>query len=95
MSSKVVKKSSSDFIALGKLTIKDVTKEVELPFSITGMMEHPWQKGTTILGLVINTTLNRNDYGVGSGDWIATKVVGDEVRIKIPMELNKPTDLAN
>lgn len=41
-----------------------------------------------ILGVLIDTTLDRTDYGVGTGDWATTMVVGDEVRIHIPMELN-------
>lgn len=73
----------------GKLTIKDVTKDVVLPMKITGEMEHPMMKGTIILGVVIDTTIDRTEYGVGTGDWAATMVVGDEVRIHIPMELNR------
>ena len=46
-------------------------------------------KGTFILGLSLNTTINRTDYGVGTGSWAATMVVGDEVDIEINMELNK------
>ena len=57
-------------------------------FKITGEMQHPMMKGTTILGLEFKYTLDRTEYGVGTGDWAATAVVGDEVEITIPMELN-------
>jgi polyisoprenoid-binding protein YceI len=83
------KKSDKEYLIHGKLTIKDVTKNVSLPLKITGEMEHPMMKGTIILGLVIDTTIDRTDYGVGTGDWAATMVVGDEVKIHIPMELNR------
>lgn len=86
---KFKKKSATEFLAIGKLTIRDVTKEVKLPVKITGQMEHPMMKGTHILGLSIQTTLNRTDYGVGVGSWAATAVVGDEVDIEIHMELNQ------
>ena len=88
-STKFEKKSDKEYLVHGKLTIKNVTKDVVLPMKITGEMEHPMMKGTIIWGVVIDTTIDRTDYGVGTGDWAATMVVGDEVRIHIPMELNR------
>lgn len=88
-SSKFEKKSDNEYLLHGKLTIKDKTQQVILPLKVTGEMEHPMMKGTVILGLVIDTTLDRTKYGVGTGDWAATMVVGDEVKIHIPMELNR------
>lgn len=88
-STKIEKKNEKEYLVHGKLTIKDKTKDVILPMKITGEMEHPMMKGTIILGVVIDTTINRTDFGVGTGSWAATMVVGDEVRIHIPMELNR------
>lgn len=88
-STKIEKKSEKEYLVYGKLTIKDKTKDIVLPFKITGEMEHPMMKGTIILGLTTNLKINRNDYGVGTGDWAATMVVGDEVDINIHMELNR------
>ncbi|WP_230080244.1 YceI family protein [Winogradskyella marina] len=88
-STKFEKKSDKEYLIHGKLTIKDVTKNMVLPMKITGEMEHPMMEGTIILGVVIDTTIDRTDYGVGTGDWAATMVVGDEVKIHIPMELNR------
>jgi len=88
-STRIEKKNDSEYIAHGNLTIRDKTKTVALPFRVTGQMEHPMMKGTTILGLEFDTTINRTEYGVGTGDWAATMVVGDEVNVKIPLELNR------
>lgn len=52
-------------------------------------MEHPIMKGTIILDVLIDTSIDRTDYGVDTGDWTATMVVGDEVNIHTPMELNR------
>lgn len=87
-STKFEKKSDNEYLIHGKLTIKDKTKDVALPMKITGQMEHPMMKGTIVLGMDITTTINRTDFGVGTGSWAATMVVGDEVSIHIPMELN-------
>jgi polyisoprenoid-binding protein YceI len=88
-STRIEKKSDNEFTVYGKLTIKDVTKEIALPFKIKGEMEHPMKKGTLILGLSTHVKINRTEYGVGTGSWAATMVVGDEVDISIPLELNR------
>lgn len=89
VSKKFEKKSATEFIVHGDLQIKDVTKRVAIPFEITGQMEHPMKEGTKILGLSFNTSLNRTDYKVGTGNWASTLVVGDNVDIEINMELNR------
>ncbi len=88
-STKIEKKNSKEFLVHGQLTIRDKTKDVLLPLKITGEMEHPMMKGTIILGLATNVKINRTDYGVGTGSWATTMVVGDEVDINIHMELNR------
>lgn len=89
VSSKFEKKGDNSFVVHGNLTIRNVTKKVALPLKVTGQTEHPMMKGTLILGLLVETTINRTDFGVGVGDWAATMVVGDEVSIRIPIELNR------
>ncbi len=89
ISTRFEKKSDKDYMAYGKLTIRNVSKEIALPFKITGEMEHPMMKGTIILGLASSIKINRNDYGVGTGSWATTMVVGDNVDIDINMELNR------
>ncbi len=89
VSTKLEPTSKNEFLAHGNLTMRGVTKKVSLPFKITGEMEHPMMKGTMILGLLLNTSLNRTDYNIGTGSWATTMVVGDEVKINIPMELNQ------
>ncbi len=89
VSTKFEKKSDTEFIVHGDLHIKDVTKTVAIPFKITGQMEHPMMKGTKLIGLSFNTSLNRTDYKIGTGNWATTMVVGDNVDIEINMELNR------
>lgn len=75
------------FIAKGELTIRDVTKPFELPFRLLGVMDHPFQENKLVAGIVSEFQLLRNDYGVGTGDWAATAVVGDEVDVRLNLEL--------
>jgi polyisoprenoid-binding protein YceI len=88
-STKFEDKGNGNYVVHGKLTIRDVTKEVALPFKILGETEHPMMKGTLVSGVQLKTTINRNDYGVGSGNWAMTAVVGDEVEIKVTLELTR------
>ena len=50
-------------------------------------MDHPMMKNTELLGIAIITKIDRTSFGVGTGSWAATSVVGDEVLIN--MELNR------
>lgn len=81
--------SDTQYEVKGKLRIKDVIKNVTIPFEITGKMEHPMKEGATLMGLAFNTTINRNDYNVGAGDWTSNKIVGENVKVSINTELNK------
>jgi polyisoprenoid-binding protein YceI len=82
--SKKVEKRGDQLVAIGDLTIKNVTKQVELPFEIV--------KAKTPSGVAIGATgstkINRKDYNI---TWNKTMdggraVVGDEVRIDISVE---------
>lgn len=87
-SGEIRKTGNNKFVAVGDLTIRDVTKEIELPFTLLGVMDHPMMEGTKVAGITASTSINRTDFGVGVGDWAATMVVGDEVKIDLNLELN-------
>ncbi len=82
-------KTDDGFMAKGNLTIRDVTKMVEVPFKVLGRGDHPMKKGVEIIAIKGGLTINRNDYGVGTGSWAATAVVGEEVAINIIIEGNR------
>lgn len=79
----------NNYVVRGNLKIKDIVRKVSIPFEVKGVMDHPMMKGTKILGLAFNTTIDRTDYEVGVGDWASDMVVGDKVGIAVNMELNK------
>ena len=67
--------------AAGSLTIKGITKDVTLPFSlqITGDKAH----------MVGHLDIERTDYHVGEGSWSATTFVGGTVGIDIDLTAAK------
>ena len=86
VSEKFVKNSDNEYAIEGNLTIRDKTRKVTLPFKVLGIGDHMMKKGHKVAGLRAETSLNRNDFGVGTGSWAATAVVGDEVTIQITLE---------
>jgi polyisoprenoid-binding protein YceI len=82
---KIVKKGE-DLVAVGDLTIKGVTKEVEIPFKVLGVITDPM--GNKRLGLEASLTINRQDFGV---NWNRTLdsggvVVSNTVHIQLNVE---------
>jgi polyisoprenoid-binding protein YceI len=69
--------------AVGKLTLRGVTRDLRLPLTIRDT-----PGGVELSGEV---TIKRLDYGVGQGEWQATETVGDEVRLqyKVPLSRGK------
>lgn len=87
VSNEIVSDGDNGFIARGRLTIRDVTRDFELPFELLGVMDHPMQENTRVAGIKASAELMRNDFGVGTGDWAATAVVGNRVDIQLSLEL--------
>jgi polyisoprenoid-binding protein YceI len=82
-----VEKRGDQWVATGPLTIKDVTKTVEIPFEVT---QANTQFGPTV-GASSDFKVNRNDYHVakaGIADNGAT--VGNEISIELNVEAHQP-----
>lgn len=87
VSNTIEQTGENEFIARGELTIRDVTKQFDLPFELLGVMDHPMRENTVVAGIVADAQLMRTDFGVGVGDWAATAVVGNRVNIRLNLEL--------
>ncbi len=87
-SDRIESKGDNNFVAYGTLTIKDVSKDFELPFTLLGVMDNPFREGTMVAGITAEFQLLRNDFGVGTGDWVSDRVIGNEVDVTLNLELN-------
>jgi len=76
-------KSAQGFEALGKLTIRGVTRDARVPFTFRTADEH----GATVGYMNGKTVIRRLDFGVGQGDWRATDQVGNEVEVSFALRL--------
>ncbi len=75
-----IEKRGADYVATGNLTIKDVTKQVELPFTLT----QAEVRGKKKLGIETSLTIDRLDYHVNYDPSGTT--VSKEVKIEIDLE---------
>jgi polyisoprenoid-binding protein YceI len=90
VSKKVVAADGAPTKVIGDLTIRDVTREVELNVEeFSQPIKGPW--GNTRRGASATAVINRSDYGLTWNKALEAGgvVVGDEVRISLEVELIK------
>ena len=91
-----VEKSGDGWKVTGDLTMKDVTKSVEIPFNITGFIAGGDRSGPR-MGVTGETTINRRDFNVNYGGNVpGTDIpsLADEVRVVLQIEAVKPKEEA-
>ena len=76
-------KTADGYDAVGKLTLRGVSRDTHVPFTLRTATE----QGKAVSYLAGKTTIKRLDFGVGQGDWKSTEWVGDEVTITYSVRL--------
>jgi polyisoprenoid-binding protein YceI len=80
---RVIKRTGEGkFVANGKLTIKNVEKDLALPFTWSGNGDG----SATMQG---ELTLNRVTYNIGTGDWSSGDTIGLDVNVRFNLKLQK------
>jgi polyisoprenoid-binding protein YceI len=84
-----VRLDGDDLRLVGDLTVKDVTRPVELAREFDGVESDPW--GGTRAGFTATTEINRRDFGL---EWNVAldsggMLVGEKVKIELEVELVK------
>jgi polyisoprenoid-binding protein YceI len=78
---KFTSKGGGKYAATGKLTLRNVTRDVPLEFTFEKQASGAWLKGAT--------SLKRLDFGVGQGEWKDTETVGNEVKVRFALLLKQ------
>lgn len=78
-----VTRTAAGFDAAGKLTLRGVTRDLHVPFTLRMATE----QGHGIAYLSGKTVLHRLDFGVGQGDWKSTEWVGNDVTVTYSVRL--------
>jgi polyisoprenoid-binding protein YceI len=77
-----IEKKDGKIIAHGTLTMKGVSKEIDLPITPAGEFQLP-NNGKKIIGFHASMKLNRRDYGITWEHQALATFVGDEVTVNI------------
>lgn len=72
-------KGGNKYSATGKLTLRNVTRDVPIDFTFENKGGDAWLKGTA--------KIKRLDFGVGQGDWKDTSQVGNDVQVRFTLRL--------
>jgi polyisoprenoid-binding protein YceI len=94
VSTSFTKKSGSDYSLKGNLTIKGVTKEVELAVEFGGIAADSY--GNVKAGFDITGVINRKDFGLTASmvTEAGSIVVGDDVKLILSVQLAKQVAVA-
>ena len=79
--------SGNTYLLKGKLTIKDVTKNVTMDFTYWGQKKDPLRKNKMVAGFDCRFRIDRFDYHVGDGRLYKMGVVGKDVDVLITLEV--------
>jgi len=82
----MIQKDEENFVLNGNLTIKSITKEINLLVEFGGLMTDPW--GNKKAGFSVTGEINRKDWGM---EWNAALeaggvLVGEKVKILCEVE---------
>ena len=89
VASTVVALGGDRYEARGKLTLRDVTRDVVLPFTLA-IVDNPAQPGAVRATARGKLIIKRLDYGVGQNEWAGTGQVANEVTIDLNIVASRP-----
>lgn len=72
---------AGSYVADGTLTIRNVSKQVSLPFTLAIEDDIAKMQGSL--------TINRTDFGVGQGAWVSPNSVAFEVKVNVEVTARK------
>ncbi|TVM19788.1 polyisoprenoid-binding protein [Oceanidesulfovibrio indonesiensis] len=86
VSSSIRHEEGDTYMVSGTLTIKDVSRDVEVPMIFHGVKKHP-ALDKQVLGIDFDFTVDRMEYGVGTGKFLEMGLVGKDVDVLVTLEM--------
>ncbi|MFD1630172.1 YceI family protein [Pseudopedobacter beijingensis] len=89
VSKSIVKEDEEDFVLVGDLTIKGITKEIKVDVEFGGIGKDPW--GNEKAGYTVAGKINRKDWGLNWNAALETGgvLVSDEVKFSADLQFMK------
>ena len=82
--SKRIERRGKQLIAHGTFTMHGVSKEIALPFTITGVQKNP-TTNKTVLGVRATLSISRRDYGINFSRQDNPNFIGDVIDIELDL----------
>lgn len=79
----------NQYLVEGKMTVKDVSETVSVPFALLGVKAHPFDDKKEVAGFEARMTIDRLAYHVGGGKFYNMGVVGKDVDVLITLEVTR------
>ena len=76
-----VRRDGGRYLARGTLTLKGVARQVDVPFT--------WNAAGDAATMEGEFTAQRSAFGIGTGEWAATNVIGPDVKVKFRVRLRR------
>jgi polyisoprenoid-binding protein YceI len=92
--SRSIRKAKGGYLATGDLTLRGVTKKIDVPFTVHGPIADPLPAGVKRLGVQAQMKINRRDFGIVWSRVMddGTLFVGNDVTLKVHFEAIVPKE---
>jgi polyisoprenoid-binding protein YceI len=76
-----LRREGKRYVARGTLTLKGVKQPLDVPFT--------WTAAGDVAVMEGELTVKRGAFGIGTGEWAASNVIGADVKVKFKVKLRK------
>lgn len=83
---KITKTAENQYVAMGMLTLRDVSRPVTIPFTLTTSTD---DSGATMADMQGSFSINRLDFGVGTGEWSKTDQVANALSVTVSLKAQR------
>lgn len=86
-STKIVKKSETQFLVKGIMTLKGVSREIEVPITYCGKKANPMDPTKEVAGFSTTLTIHMPDYSFCDPKWSTMGIIGQDALLEINFEM--------
>ena len=83
-----IEQAGDHYVAHGNFTMHGVTREIEFPFKLTGMVNDS-KTAKRVVGFAGTLNLNRRDYGINWTHPVDPAFVGDKIEVELEVLTRK------
>ena len=86
-SSSITRKSDTEYVLKGMLTLKGISREIEIPVTYFGKKTNPMDPKKDVAGFATKLDISMPDYSFCDPKWSAMGVIGQHALLEINLEM--------